>query len=66
MAIDNHSFRSSAIASATYDKDTQSLVVTFTSGREYSFDGVPPDLWEDFKKAGSAGSFYNSSIRGVY
>ena len=64
--MDQHQFRSSAIASATYDRDTQELVVTFTNGMEYSFDGVPPDLWEDFKKAGSAGSFYNAMIRGVY
>ena len=66
MPAETHSFRSSDIASASYDKDTQELVVVFTSGREYSFDGFPPDLWESFKKAGSAGTFYNSMIRGVY
>lgn len=63
---EQHGFRSTAIASATYDKDTQELVVVFTSGKSYSFDGIPPDLWEEMKVARSIGQFYNSRIRGVY
>lgn len=66
MPLDQHSFKSSAIVSGSYDADTQELVVVFTGGRSYSFDGVPPDVWERFKAAPSAGSFYNAMLRGQY
>lgn len=64
--VQRHSFRSSAISNATYDRMTQSLIVVFANGRSYEFGGVPPDLWEQFIQAGSPGSFYNARIRGVY
>lgn len=52
--------------SVQYDKDTQSLTVTFPSGRSYSYDGVPPDIAEKFDKTDSKGSWFNTYIRGIY
>ncbi len=58
--------RLSASLSAGYDKDTQELMITFANGQEYSFTGVPPDVWEGLQKSGSPGRYYNTRIRGVY
>lgn len=56
---------SSSGIQAGYDKETQELTIVFPNG-EYSFSGVPPDVYEGLLKAPSAGRYYNTRIRGVY
>jgi hypothetical protein len=51
---------------AEYDNETQTLSVTFTNGRTYDLDGVPPDLFEGLCSASSAGTYFNTYLRGVY
>ena len=51
---------------STYDEQSQTLVVRFPNGREYSFDNVPPDLAQRFVQAEDKGTFYNQYIRGQY
>lgn len=58
--------RLSASISAGYDKDTQELVIEFQNGQSYTFEGVPPDVWEGLQKSDSPGRYYNTRIRGVY
>lgn len=57
---------SSAIRSASYDEGSQVMTVNFTDGSEYSYDGVPPDVFDDFVGSGSPGSYFNQNIRGAY
>ena len=64
--LENYTFRSTAIASATYDPETSELNIEFTGGGSYSYSGVPPELWGEFKRAESPGRFYDSRIKGVY
>ena len=57
---------SSAIRSASYDVVSQVMTVNFTDGSEYSYDGVPPNVFDDFTGSGSPGSYFNQHIRGSY
>lgn len=57
---------SSALASASYDPDSEQLTVIFTNGRSYDFEGVPASVVEGLKHAGSAGTYFNTQIKGVY
>ena len=58
--------RLSTSIAAAYDKDAQQLTIEFQNGQAYTFDGVPPDVWEGLLKSGSPGRFYNQRIRGIY
>jgi hypothetical protein len=60
------SFGSSAIGSAGYDDDTQTLDITFTSGQTYTFSNVPPDVFDALVSAPSPGRFYHQHIKGIY
>lgn len=60
------SINSSAIASASYDDEDQSLEVTFNSGQTYTFAQVPQDIFEGLVGSPSPGRFYHSVIKGNY
>ena len=66
MALDRRALKSTAIAMAEYDDEKQTLSVTFTNGRTYDLEGVPPDLFEGLCSASSAGTYFNTYLRGVY
>ncbi len=58
---------STAIQSATYDPDTQSLTVTFKGGgTSYTYPNVPPDVWEQLQSSDSPGTFWRESIKDQY
>lgn len=42
------------------------LTVWFKSGRSYTYDGVPEDVYLGLINAESAGRYFNNVIRGVY
>ncbi|HEX8838270.1 MAG TPA: KTSC domain-containing protein [Candidatus Acidoferrum sp.] len=67
MTIYTESFVSEAVASATYDDETQQLEVTFTSGSTYTLaKPVPPAVWDAFKDAPSPGRFWHTVLKGAY
>ena len=45
---------------------SQGFLIWETEGREYIHVDVPRNVWEGFKEAESAGSYYNGYIRGQY
>jgi hypothetical protein len=56
--------RSSNIASATYDADTEVLEIEFKrSGSVYRYFAVPQRLFEGLEKAASAGQYFSERIR---
>jgi hypothetical protein len=58
---------STSIRKAHYDRQTRTLSVWFvTSGRRYDYEGVPPKLYEAFRRAFSKGRFFNAYIRDRY
>ena len=50
------------VASHDYDEKTETLTVTFASGKRYSYAGVPKDVAAGF----SGGSYLRSAIIGKY
>lgn len=63
--------KSRAIARADWQPEPSNetlgtLTVEFTSGREYTHEWVPKDVYEGLIAAPSAGSFYNTAIKGQY
>lgn len=55
---------STSIRRFQYDDDSRVLSVWFvTSGKRYDYEGVPPDLYDDFRGAFSKGRFFNAHIR---
>ena len=60
MSIDRISLSSSQISSASYDNDTNEMVIVFKSGGTYSYSGVPRSDFDGLKAAISPGNFWNS------
>lgn len=58
--------RSSNIESFSYDKDTETLSITFKSGATYDYFNVPPSAHRSFQSAGSYGEHFARHIRGRY
>ncbi len=59
-------FSSSFIRWAEYSRHGGTLVVCFTTGHTRAFQGVGLSVWEDWKAAASAGSFFHQNIKGRY
>jgi hypothetical protein len=58
--------RSSVIASADYDPVVRALDIAFTSGRRYTYFGVPEQVFDALLTASSAGEYFNAFIRDQY
>ncbi|MCT4151336.1 KTSC domain-containing protein [Elizabethkingia anophelis] len=48
------------------DDPENGYLIIGMNGKEYTFDGVPIDIWEDMKEAEDIGEYYNENIRGFY
>jgi hypothetical protein len=57
---------STAIRRFRYEHETQTLYVTFVSGEQYAYDGVPPELPRDFRAAFSKGRFFQDHVRDCF
>lgn len=55
--------KSSNIARVEYDQDTKVMVVVFTSGQSYQYDGVPFETYLGMQNAQSAGAYFYRHIR---
>ena len=57
---------SSNVTSVGYDSDVKTLQVEFKNGDTYHYFDVPPDVFERFVTAESAGQFLSKEIKGNY
>ena len=57
--------KSSFIRGAWYDEDNGYMIIKLNI-TYYHYCGLLPDIWSDFKKAGSFGTYYNIYIKGNY
>lgn len=57
---------SSMVYAVAYDPATQELLVIFTSGKTYIYEGVPRKAYEGLMSADSKGSYMGSFIIDVY
>ncbi|WP_395396388.1 KTSC domain-containing protein (plasmid) [Novosphingobium sp. BL-8A] len=62
-----HHFRqSSTIERIAYDEERRELWITFHEAGRYVYTEVPPEAFEAFSRAQSAGKFFNASIKDRY
>ena len=61
-----HALVSSNLSSYRYDHRAQILYVRFTSGREYSYEGVSQDVADGLGSAASPGKYFNSAIKNQF
>ena len=63
-------FQSAALSRAAWtphgEGDDGTLDITFTSGRTFTYEGVPQRVFEELRDAPSPGSFYHSNIKDRY
>lgn len=57
---------SSAIARIEYNELSRELEVMFTSGRTYTYYGVPKEIYVAFISTSSKGQFFNDHIKDQY
>ncbi len=57
---------SAALAGVDYDPERQTLTITFKGGRSYTYQQVPPDVYEQLCSADSPGTFWRQSIKDTY
>ncbi len=57
---------SSNIASASYDKETKVLTITFVRGAVYEYYEVPHDTWKQFKYVISPGKYFDAHIKKAF
>jgi len=57
---------SSVIDRALYDAASRTLAVTFTTGRKYVYEDVPPEVALELQTAPSRGQYFNWRIRDQY
>ncbi|TYO68026.1 KTSC domain-containing protein [Bradyrhizobium hipponense] len=46
-----------------YESSRRELLITFSSGKRYVYDNVPPEVVEAFKTSGSKPPFFDREIR---
>ncbi len=54
------------VAGLGYDPLTQKLRVAFTTGTQYDYQNVPPEIYEEMLAAPSVGSYHALAIRNKY
>jgi len=57
---------STVIGSMKYDPETQTLSITYQSGKVYAYKNVPEQEYELMKTSGSKGGYLNRNIKGKY
>ncbi|MBE1526888.1 hypothetical protein GGC65_001344 [Sphingopyxis sp. OAS728] len=66
-AMHAHRFpQSSIIDRILYDDEARTLCISFRDTGKYVYEGVPAALFEAFRRAASAGSFFNERIKDRY
>ena len=58
--------KSSAITSIGYDEKTRILEIEFKNGTVYRYKEVPRHIYDELRKADSAGAYVNANIRDKY
>lgn len=53
-------FKSSMLASGSYDDEKNELTVNFTTGKTYTYKDVAINTWQDLCNSVSVGKFFNS------
>ena len=66
QGIPRQPVESSNIKEIGYDETSKILMVKFHNGGLYAYDGVPTEVYENFKSAPSIGKFFIAAIKGKF
>jgi hypothetical protein len=66
MTVSHAEFPNSTVKRASYDPDTQSLVVEFGTGRSYRYKAVPHTVYDWLLRVKSKGAYINGLIKDRY
>lgn len=66
MFADWQRLESSTIRRSRYDIETGQLEIEFSSGKVYTFEGVPLSTYSGLLDADSPGSYFNQYIKGQF
>lgn len=58
--------RSSWLTGVSYNAATEQMVLSTQAGRLYTYERVPPDVYEGLLEADSPGQYWNQTIRPNY
>lgn len=58
--------QSTTIGLHGYHPESQTMLVQFKNGRVYSYSGVPPEIYQQYRNSESQGSFFANNIKGRY
>jgi hypothetical protein len=58
--------QSSNIRRTEFDTESKELVVEFNNGHRYLYEGVPHQVYTQFRMAESQGKYFNTKISKVY
>ena len=61
-----HPVNSSNIHSIGYDEEAKELHVKFASGATYAYEGVPPEIFDEFRQAENKMKYLNSKIKAPF
>lgn len=64
--VDFYDVESSNVAQIGYDDEEMVLYVRFNKGPLYYYEGVPPDVWDEFVYVESKGRFIHTDLKGRY
>lgn len=53
------SVNSSRVTQARYDGNNNQIQVIFRDGTPWTYDGVPRNVWNNFRRSGSKGKYIN-------
>lgn len=54
---------SSFVQGATYDRDAQELVLEFSDGKRFKYNGVPRGTYMGLSTASSPGKYFHAAIK---
>lgn len=62
----NVDIKSSNLKSASYDTESETLLITFNNGSIYEYNKVPWTVFTKFRMAESQGKYFNENISRKY
>ena len=66
IVIHRSAVKSGSLKSVGYSKEHRLLDVEFNGGRVYRYAGVPPEVYDELRKAESIGSFMAAKVKGRF
>lgn len=65
-SISFNNVESSQMSGIGHDPATNTLAIKFNTGSMYHYDGVSPELYEQFLAAESKGKFFGANVKGKF